>query len=163
MHDFRAVDPGVDQCAAVNPANQMECGLPLGHGTHVQITKAPEDETSRRRRAINTSNKVQTAFAAIVKDEDSPMARVFCAIAAAGAKGATDNELYVHADLEGMPQSTVRPRRIDLQTAGLVTQACDAVNDHVRRPTGTGGTAQVWVLTDTARVLLARMDTRSVA
>lgn len=163
MHQFQPVEPGVDQCTAAHPESGMECGRPSTHPTHVQVARAPEDETSRRRRAINTANKVDAAFAALVKDETSPMTRVFCAVATSGAAGRTDNELYVHPDLAGMPQSTIRPRRIDLETAGLVTRATDSVNDHVRRPTGTGGTAQVWVLTDVARRLLLNLDTRKVA
>lgn len=163
MHHFRPIEPGVDQCTELHPESRIECGKPAAHDTHVKVTRAPEDETSRRRRAINDTNKVEAAFAALVKDETSPMTRVFCAIAMAGTNGATDNELYVHPDLAGMPQSTIRPRRIDLQTAGLVTQATDAVNDHVRRPTGTGGTAQVWVLTDLAVVLLRRANVSSAA
>lgn len=163
MHDFRPIEPGVNQCAAVNPANQIECGLPAAHGTHVQVTKTPETTVTRRHRAIDSINRTETAFHAIVKDESSPMARVFAAIAMAGARGATDNELYDHPDLAGMPQSTIRPRRVDLETAGLIVRATDAVNDHVKRPTASGGHAQVWVLGTMARRLLLKLDTRSVA
>jgi hypothetical protein len=62
-----------------------------------------------------------------------------------------------------MPQSTIRPRRIDLETAGLIVRATDATNDNVKRPTASGGFAQVWVLGSMARRLLLQLDTRSVA
>ena len=165
MHTFQPVEPGVNQCAAVGPSG-IECGLPSGHGTHVQATKpAPVDDTTRRHRAIDSLNRTEAAFHAIVTNEDSPMARVFFAICGADQRGGiTDNELYVHPDLEGMPQSTIRPRRVDLETAGLIVRATDATNDNVKRRTSSGGFAQVWVVGSMARRLLHKThDTRRVA
>lgn len=163
MHDFIPVEPGINQCAAVSPTSGIECGLPQGHGSHVQITKAPETEVTRRHRAIDDLNRTEAAFRSIELDDTTPMARVFCAIACSGPRGTTDNELYANPDLAGMPQSTIRPRRIDLETAGLVVRATDATNDNVKRPTESGGFAQVWVLSTMARRLLTQNHSRSVA
>lgn len=165
MHQFTPVEPGVDQCAAPHPYTGIECGRPAANGTHIAVTvPTATDEATRRLRAVDSLNRVEAAFHAIAKDDTTPMARVFCAIAAAGPRGITDNELYVHPDLAGMPQSTIRPRRVDLETAGLIVRATDATNDNVKRPTESGGYAQVWVIGSLARRLLLRHDTtRSVA
>ena len=62
--------------------------------------------------------------------------RVLRAIADAGSRGVTDAELERILGLSG---NTLRPRRRELETAGLV------VDSHRRRPTASGRSAIVWV------------------
>ena len=61
---------------------------------------------------------------------------VFDAIQAVGAEGLTDRECQLATGLQG---STQRPRRIELQRLGLITDSGQ------RRPTASGRQAVVWV------------------
>lgn len=68
-------------------------------------------------------------------------ARVFHAIAAAGADGRTDHELQ---QLLGMTGDSERPRRWSLQRAGLIRDSGQ------RRKSPAGRAAIVWIATDAA-------------
>jgi hypothetical protein len=160
MHEFQPVEPGIDQCGAVG-ASGIECGMPAANGRHVQKAAEQPDGASRRVYApVNAALDAEGAFHALLMDEDSPKCRVFCAIACAGARGITDNEMYELPELSTLSQSTIRPRRVDLETDGLVTKALDSQNRIVKRETRSGGWATVWVLTDKARQLLLSDHTR---
>lgn len=150
MHDFEPVEPGVDQCD--------RCGLPNGHRNHTATTTVESPDFSTRRRTVLAHNEaaaVEAAFRALCDDDTTPKALVFGVIALAGRAGATDDELYASPELAGLGQNTIRPRRIDLENEGLVEKAKDGANVLVKRATRTGGVAQVWVLTDKARQLMA--------
>lgn len=150
MHDFDPVEAGVDQCST--------CGLAAANRRHTTATPVEQPDFSSRRRTLiahNDAARTEAAFRAIYDDDMSPMARVFGVIALAGRAGMTDDELYVSPDLDGLGQNTIRPRRIDLETDGLVRKATDGANCLVKRRTANGGHAQVWVLTDKARQLLS--------
>lgn len=76
-----------------------------------------------------------------MEDTNALRARVYAAIAARGAFGATDEELQVAL---GMNPSTQRPRRVELEDRGRVRDS------GARRLTRSGRRAVVWVVCDDA-------------
>jgi hypothetical protein len=85
----------------------------------------------------NAPETAHAAADAIAQTAGQLRAVVLSAIEKAGAAGATDEELQ---DRLGMPANTQRPRRWELERAGLVRDSGQ------RRPTKSGRNAVVWVV-----------------
>jgi len=86
-----------------------------------------------------------TSAAAALSVEDAKetqRAEVFAAIRAAGAEGATDDELQARLLLDG---SSERPRRWELWKLRRITMRRDDRGEVVKRPTRTNRRAVVWV------------------
>lgn len=68
-------------------------------------------------------------------------ARVLAHLESVGTYGATDEEIQIAL---GMNPSTQRPRRVELQKAGQVEEACNVFGQKLQRKTTSGRNAQVW-------------------
>jgi hypothetical protein len=85
---------------------------------------------------ITTHDTSLAAAAAIRPTAATMRGQVLAAIVAAGVDGRTDDELQRELGLQGSSQ---RPRRIELQQAGLIVQSGEV------RKTASGRSAVVWV------------------
>lgn len=91
-----------------------------------------------------TTTATSSAAAESIKPAAPLLRRQVCQfIASQGLRGATDEECQIAL---GMNPSTQRPRRIECQRAGLVTDELGEV-----RQTTSGRNATVWHITDVGR------------
>lgn len=88
-----------------------------------------------------SETSLEAAASWMVEDTNALRARVYAALLARGAFGATDEELQIAL---GMNPSTERPRRIELVERGRVRDS------GARRLTRSGRRAVVWIVCDDA-------------
>ncbi len=144
-HRYVQVEDDVPQC--------RHCGLPKEHRNHPQPTRGPAPST----RSQSAPDRRRAAPIVDAEwDSDSNLGRVLAVIAARGAAGATDDELFHDAALDGMSPNTIRPRRVDLKDAGLVELVTNEKGEPVTRPTSSGRGARAWRLTVVGERLVAR-------
>jgi hypothetical protein len=91
----------------------------------------------------NVTPTSQAAAAKIAPTAGTLRAAVLAFITARGTAGATDEEMQLQIP---MNPSTQRPRRQELQEAGLIRQKYDAASNAVTRETKSGRKAVVWVV-----------------
>lgn len=139
-----------------------ECGLGRGNRRHAWTTPTTPPARDPHANTVSTGATLTAtstaAEAHALPRSGTVKAAVLDAVAAAGRRGVTDAELARHPALRDVSPNTLRPRRIDLTTAGFITPAYDADNQPLTRPTGMygdGPQATAWTLTYAGRAAYA--------
>lgn len=143
LHPFRPDQPGSPSCT--------DCMMGPRHRNHIATTTTEPPPVTRI--TTRDGREAEAAFRDLW-GTNGPRARVFYQLCIANHAGLTDDELMHRPDLADMPQNTVRPRRVELEQAGLVVRLTDADGKIVRRATTSGRAAQVWVISTAARRLI---------
>jgi hypothetical protein len=107
----------------------IHCSLPPGTYSHSAPT------------SIDAAREMRNTAATLRR-------QVLVALVEAGHRGMTDDEMQRELSMQG---STQRPRRIELQAAGLVGDLGE------RRPTASGRAAVVWHATGKGRLAMGEV------
>lgn len=149
-HLFTPDGPGSTCCA--------HCMMGERHRFHTPVTT--REAVTPARVTGRLDREVDAAFHELWGTE-GPRARVLYQLVIANRAGATDDELTICPELANLSENTIRPRRTELAASGLVVKATTDRGLLVKRKTRTGSDAQVWVISEACRRLIAADNTRT--
>jgi len=98
----------------------------------------------------NSPTTKRAAMVAIEPDRKRRRGKVLCFLASQGTHGATDEEIQTGLAMTG---DSERPRRLELQRAGLVRDSGRVRN------TAAGRAACVWQITEKGRLAIPKVPT----
>jgi len=149
-HLFTPDSPGSTGCAT--------CMMGERHRFHTPVTT--REQVTPARVNARLDREVDAAFHELW-GTNGPRARVLYQLVIANRAGATDDELTTNPELADLSENTIRPRRTELADAGLVVRLTRDDGALVKRTTRTGSKAQVWVISEACRRLIAADNART--
>lgn len=134
-----------------------ECGLPARNTVaHTDPPTVPDISEARNHadRPLPAPAQLHSATSVQAAMDMAPhltgwQQKVLTVLAAAGLRGMTEEELIHRVDPD--KANTIRPRRIELEKAGLVAKLRDQTGGEVTRRNRSGRSAAVYVATPAGR------------